>query len=117
MVDKIGHPYVLLYANHVSSHPNTRKAPHAIVPAIHMFNFATGRQEVYDNDNGTTSVDELCFQKTNVITTMLIFRQWIDNSMRMSCLITISLRSWTLFLLLMPLVTRLVVMLFDPLKQ
>ncbi len=29
-VDKIGHPYITSYVNHVSSHPTAQKAPHAI---------------------------------------------------------------------------------------
>jgi hypothetical protein len=39
LVDKIGHPLITFYVNHVSSHPIAQKAPYAIVPDIHAFNF------------------------------------------------------------------------------
>jgi hypothetical protein len=53
LVNKIGHPYITSYVNHVSSHPNAQKAPHVIVPDLHAFNFPTGGQQV--NDSGATS--------------------------------------------------------------
>ncbi len=57
LIDEIGHPYITSYVNHVSSHPNAQKAPHAIVPDLHAFNFPTGRQQV--NDSGATSAAEV----------------------------------------------------------
>jgi hypothetical protein len=60
LVDKIGHPYITSYNNHVSSHPNARKAPHAIFPDLHAFNFPTGGQRV--NDSGATSAAEAFFK-------------------------------------------------------
>ncbi len=59
LVDKIGHPYITSYVNHVSSHPNAQKAPHAIVPDIHAFNFPPGGQRV--NDSGATTAAEAFF--------------------------------------------------------
>jgi hypothetical protein len=49
LVNKIGHPYIRSYVNHVSSHPKAQKAPHAIVPDLHAFNFPTGGRQVYDS--------------------------------------------------------------------
>jgi hypothetical protein len=60
LVNKIGHPYITPYVNHVSSHPNAQNAPHAIVPDIHAFNFPTGGQQV--NDSGATSAAEAFFK-------------------------------------------------------
>ncbi len=60
LVDKIGHTFIMSYVNHVSSHPNAQKAPHAIVPDIHAFNFPTGGQQV--NDSGATSAAEAFFK-------------------------------------------------------
>jgi hypothetical protein len=60
LVDKIGHPYITSYVNHVRSHPTAQKAPHAIVPDIHAFNFPTGGQQV--NDSGATSAAEAFFK-------------------------------------------------------
>jgi hypothetical protein len=37
-----------------------RKAPHAIVPDIHAFNFLTGGKQI--NDRGATSAAELLFE-------------------------------------------------------
>jgi hypothetical protein len=39
LFDKIGHPYITSYVNHVSSHPNVQKALNAIILDIHEFNF------------------------------------------------------------------------------
>jgi len=52
LVDEIGHPYITLYVNHVSSHLNARKAPHAIV-----LNFPTECQQG-NNVSGATSAAE-----------------------------------------------------------
>jgi hypothetical protein len=60
LVDKIGHPYITSYINHVSNHPNAQKAPHAIIPHIHAFNFSTGGQQVHDC--GVTSAAEALFE-------------------------------------------------------
>jgi hypothetical protein len=60
LVDKIGHPCITSHVNHVSSHPNARKAPHAIVPDIHTFNFPTEGQQV--NDSGAMSAAEAFFE-------------------------------------------------------
>jgi hypothetical protein len=60
LVDKIGHPFIMSYVNHVSSHPNARKAPHAIVSDLHAFNFPTGGQQV--NDSGATPAAVLFFK-------------------------------------------------------
>lgn len=46
LLDKVGEPYITSYVNHVSSTPNTRRAPHAIVPDLLAHNFPTGRQQV-----------------------------------------------------------------------
>ena len=44
-IDKVvGEPYITSYVNHVSGHPNSRKAPHSVVPDIHARNFTTGKQ-------------------------------------------------------------------------
>jgi hypothetical protein len=40
------------------------KAPHAIVPDIHAFNFPTGGQQV--NDSGATSAAEAFFEIKNI---------------------------------------------------
>jgi hypothetical protein len=56
LVDKIGHPYITSYINHVSSHPTAQKAPHVIVPDLHAFNYPTAGQQ--DNDSGATSAAE-----------------------------------------------------------
>jgi hypothetical protein len=58
--DKIVHPYVTSYVNHVSSHLNEQKAPHAIILDIHAFNFPTGGQQV--NDSEATSAAEAFFK-------------------------------------------------------
>jgi hypothetical protein len=60
LVDKKGHPYIMSYVNHVSSHPNARKEPHAIVSDINAFNFPIGGQQV--NDSGATSAAEAFFE-------------------------------------------------------
>ena len=60
LIDKIGDPHITAYVNHVSSHPNARKAPHAIVPDVHAWNYPTGRQRV--NDSGATSSAEAIFE-------------------------------------------------------
>ncbi len=60
LVNKIGHPYIMSYVNHVSSHPNAQKAPHVIAPVIHAFNFPTGGQQV--NDSGAKSAAEAFFE-------------------------------------------------------
>jgi hypothetical protein len=60
LVDKIGHPCITSYVNHVSSNPDAQKVPHAIVPDIHAFNFPTGGQQV--NDSGATSAAEAFFE-------------------------------------------------------
>ncbi len=51
LVDKIGHPYITSYINHVSCHPNARMAPLAIVLDIYAFNFPTGNQQFNDTRN------------------------------------------------------------------
>ena len=38
LLDKIGEPYITRYVNHVSSYPNTRRAPYLIVPDIYAHN-------------------------------------------------------------------------------
>ena len=63
LLDNIGEPHITSYVNHVSAHPNARKAPHAIVPDIHAFNYPTGKQRV--NASGATlSVEAFCEVKT-----------------------------------------------------
>jgi hypothetical protein len=60
LLDKVGDPYITSYVNHVSSAPNSRKAPHSIVPDIHARNFPVGRQTI--NDSGSTSTAEAFFE-------------------------------------------------------
>jgi hypothetical protein len=60
LLDKIGEPYITAYVNHVSSHPNARKAQHAIVPDLHARNFPVGRQRI--NGSGATSSAEAFFE-------------------------------------------------------
>ena len=60
LLGKVGEPYITRYINHVSSVPNSRKAPHAIVPDIHAFNWPTGSQRF--NDSGVSSAAEAFFE-------------------------------------------------------
>jgi len=60
LLDKVGEPHITSYINHVSSHPNTKKAPHSIVPDIHATNFPVGRQTI--NDSGAISAAEAIFE-------------------------------------------------------
>jgi hypothetical protein len=110
LADKIGHPYITSYVSHVSSHPNTRKAPHAIVPDIHAFNFPTGGQQV--NDSGGTSPPEAFIEintsrhaKANKTTKAPILGQWIDASMKSSYLMIKNSQIWIVSSLLMLLAT------------
>jgi hypothetical protein len=117
-------PHITSYVNHVSSHSNARKAQHAIVLDIYALTFPTGRQQL--NDSGATSAVEMFFeiktftsQKFHYVQKliMLIFSQWIGGLMRLSCLMTASSKSWTLFLLLMLLVTTAPLMWLNPLQR
>jgi hypothetical protein len=103
---------------------NARKAQHAIVLDIYALTFPTGRQQL--NDSGATSAVEMFFeiktftsQKFHYVQKliMLIFSQWIGGLMRLSCLMTASSKIWTLFLLLMLLVTTAPVMWLNPLQR
>ena len=60
LLDKVGEPYITSYVNHVSSTPNARRAPHAIVPDLLAHNFPTGKQQV--NDSGASSSGEAFFE-------------------------------------------------------
>ena len=60
LLRKVGEPYITAYVNHVSGQANARKAPHAIVPDIHVHNFSTGQQQV--NDGGATTMTEAFFE-------------------------------------------------------
>jgi hypothetical protein len=60
LINKIGHPFITSYVNHVSSHPNAQKTPHAIVPDINAFNFPKGGQQV--DDSGAVSAAEAFFE-------------------------------------------------------
>ncbi len=60
LLDKVGEPHITSYINHVSSHPNAKKAPHSIVPDIHATNFPVGRQTI--NDSGAISAAEAIFE-------------------------------------------------------
>ena len=60
LLDKVGDPHITSYINHVSSHPNSRKAPHSIVPDIHARNFPAGKQTI--NDSGASSTAEAIFE-------------------------------------------------------
>ena len=60
LLDKVGDPYITAFVNHVSSHPNARKAPHSIVPDIHTRNFPVGCQTI--NDSGAISAAEAFFE-------------------------------------------------------
>ncbi len=60
LVNKIGHPYITSYVNHVSSHPDAFTAPRAIIPDLHAFNFPTGGYQV--NDSGAASAAEAFFE-------------------------------------------------------
>jgi hypothetical protein len=106
LVDKIGHPCIMSYVNHVSSHPTAKMAPHAIVPDIRAFNFPTGGQQV--NDSGATSAAEVFLKskhsrhaKANRTATTPILSLWIDTRMKSSYLMIKNSRSWIVFLLLM----------------
>ena len=76
LLDKVGDPHITNYVNHVSSHPNARKAPFSIVPDLHARNYPTGRQRL--NDSGATMSGEAFFEfkkptllvSANTITTM-----------------------------------------------
>ncbi len=74
LVNKIGHPCITSYANHVSSLPNAQKAPHATVPDIHALNFPTGGQQV--NDSGATSAAEAFFE----IKTLMACKSQYDHN-------------------------------------
>ena len=60
ILDKVGDPFITAYVNHVSSHPNARKAPRSIVPDLHTRNFPVGGQRF--NDSNTTSSAEAFFE-------------------------------------------------------
>jgi hypothetical protein len=92
--------------NHVSSHPNVRKVPHAIIPDIHAFNFSIGGQQV--NDSGAMSAAEAFFEiknsrhaKADTTTTTPILGQWIDARMKSFYLMIKNSSSLIVFLLLM----------------
>ena len=59
---KLDPPHYVIHQPCQQSHPNVRKAQHAIVLDldIHAFNFPTGKQQV--NDSGTTSAVEMFFE-------------------------------------------------------
>ena len=57
ILDKVGDPYITAYVDHISIHPNARKAPHSIIPDLYAQNFPVGRWRV--NDSGAiSSTDE-----------------------------------------------------------
>ena len=60
LMDKVGDPHITSYINHLSSHRDVRKAPHAVVPDIHATNFPAGRQTI--NDSGATMSAEAIFE-------------------------------------------------------
>jgi hypothetical protein len=88
LVNKIGHTYIMPYVNHVNSHPNAWKAPHAIVPDLQAFNFPTGGQQVNDSVGPclllkrSSKSKHSRHAKANTITTTPILSQWI-NARRM----------------------------------
>ncbi len=116
LVNKIGQPYIMSYVNHVSSHPNAQKAPHAVVPDIHAFNFPTGGQRV--DESGATSAAEAFFKiktftackcrynhnNTNLkpvdqrVHEVILF---YDQKFKKLYLMIKNARSWIVFLLLM----------------
>ena len=59
LLDKVGDPHITSYVNH---HPNSRKAPHFIVPDIHARNFPAGKETI--NDSGATSTAEAFFERS-----------------------------------------------------
>jgi hypothetical protein len=60
LIDKVGKPWIMGCINLVSTHPNSRKAPHAIVLDIHAYNFPSGVQRV--NNSGSSITDEAIFE-------------------------------------------------------
>ena len=60
LLDKVGEPYITRYITHLTSQPNARKAPYAIVPDLHAQNYPAGNQRV--NDSGATSTAEAFFK-------------------------------------------------------
>ena len=60
LLDQVGDPHITSYVNHLSSHPNSRNAPHSIVPDIHARNSPAGKQTI--NESGATLSAESFFE-------------------------------------------------------
>jgi hypothetical protein len=60
LTDKVGGPYINRYINHVSQSDIPSKAPGAIVPDIHAWNYPTGSQRI--NDSGACITAEAIFE-------------------------------------------------------